>query len=61
MANLGNLYSNGYGVPKDYAQARIWYEKAAAGGRTAAMINLGNLYFNGGYGVSKDYAQARMA
>ena len=27
MNNLGNLYLNGNGVAKDYAQARGWYEK----------------------------------
>ena len=28
-ANLGEMYSNGSGVPQDYAQAVAWYRKAA--------------------------------
>jgi Sel1 repeat len=28
--NLGILYDNGHGVAQDYAQAREWYERAAA-------------------------------
>jgi TPR repeat protein len=58
MKNLGNLYRDGRGVPKDYAQARQWYEKAAAGGQTVAMVQLGELYRQG-HGVPKDIAQAR--
>jgi hypothetical protein len=30
--NLGFLYAGGFGVPQDLAQARIWMQKAAAGG-----------------------------
>jgi TPR repeat protein len=37
MANLGALYFDGHGVPKDYAQARIWYAKAAAAGNEPAI------------------------
>jgi TPR repeat protein len=40
MVNLGNLYLNGNGVPKDYAEARKWYEKAAAAGNEVAKTNL---------------------
>ena len=28
----------GHGVPQDYAKAREWFEKAAATGDTAAML-----------------------
>ena len=42
----------------DYAEARKWYEKAAAAGNANAMNNLGDLYFNGN-GVPEDYAEAR--
>ncbi len=42
--NLGLLYANGQGVPKDDAQARQWYEKAAVQGHAAAQVNLGGLY-----------------
>ena len=44
MTNLGLLYANGWGVRKDDAKARQWYEKAAAAGHTAAMTNLAVLY-----------------
>ena len=30
MNDLGNQYFNGNGVPKDYVEARKWFEKAAA-------------------------------
>jgi hypothetical protein len=36
MANLGNIYYNGNGVPKDYEQARAWYVKAVAAGYAPA-------------------------
>ena len=45
MNDLGDHYFSGSGVPKDYAEARKWYEKAAAAGNADAMNNLGNLYF----------------
>jgi TPR repeat protein len=38
--------------------ARQWYEKAAAGGKTFAMVQLGDLY-RLGLGVPKDATQAR--
>jgi hypothetical protein len=34
--NLGSFYFNGWAVPKDDAQARLWYGKAAAQGSKAA-------------------------
>ena len=58
MNNLGVLYKNGWGVAKDYAQARAWLQKGADQGDADAQYNLGVLYFNG-QGVAKDYAQAR--
>ena len=51
MKELGNLYYVGNGVTKDYAEAKRWYEKAAAAGNSTAMSNLGNLY-DAGNGVS---------
>ncbi len=35
--NLGSFYFNGWAVPKDNAQARLWYSKAAAQGFEAAV------------------------
>jgi TPR repeat protein len=43
MNNLGTLYQNGYGVPKDYVEAREWYEKALAAGYEPADANLKQL------------------
>jgi TPR repeat protein len=56
---LGWMYEWGEGVPKDYVQARLWYEKAAAQGFAPAQTNLGALY-NNGRGVPQDYVQARL-
>ena len=58
LTNLGFLYDRGWGVPRDAAQARQWYEKGAAAGDPIAMGNLGVLYRDGS-GVAKDYTQAR--
>ena len=46
---------DGDGVAKDYADARKWYEKAAAAGDANAMNGLGNLHLIGN-GVPVDYA-----
>ncbi|MBV8549910.1 MAG: toll/interleukin-1 receptor domain-containing protein [Acidobacteriaceae bacterium] len=54
----GDLYRLGQDVPQDYAEARKWYESAAAAGNAQAMNNLGWLYQKG-HGVKQDYAQAR--
>ncbi len=54
---LGLLYANGQGVPKDDAQARQWYEKAANQGHPLAQVNLGGLY-NYGRGGSQDFRMA---
>jgi uncharacterized protein len=57
MRGLGMLHAYGLGVTKDYAQARNWYEKAAALGDLPAMVFLGGLYEDG-HGVSIDRDQA---
>jgi TPR repeat protein len=54
---LGVLYDNGFGVPRDDAQAVAWYRKAADQGNAAAQSNLGRLYDNG-HGVPQDDARA---
>jgi TPR repeat protein len=38
--NLGNLYANGQGVPKDYAKAIYWLKKAAEQGNKTAKRDL---------------------
>ncbi|MGH7181803.1 MAG: trypsin-like peptidase domain-containing protein, partial [Nitrospiraceae bacterium] len=57
QVQLGQLYANGQGVPQDYAQARQWYEKAAAQGHAEAPFYIGSLY-GIGQGVPKDAAKA---
>ena len=57
--DLGNMYQGGLGVRPDYAKAREWYEKAAAGGNDEAQFNLGVYYENGLGDVKQDYAKAR--
>ena len=57
QANLGFLYANGRGVPKDEAEALKWYRKAADQGYAPAQFNLGVSYANG-QGVPKDEAEA---
>jgi TPR repeat protein len=55
--NLGLMYSNGKGVPQDYAKAAEWYAKAAIQGHYSAQFELGNLYLRG-QGVAKDLREA---
>ena len=55
--NLGSMYYQGEGVPKDYKQAYAWFTKAAEQGDAGAQFNLGFMY-NKGEGVPKDYKQA---
>jgi uncharacterized protein len=47
MTNLAYLYKDGRRVARDHTQARAWFEKAAAGGRTYAMMQLGDIYRQG--------------
>jgi len=54
---LGNMYSKGAGVPRDQAQAAIWYTKAAEQGVASAQANLAFLYYKG-TGVAKDEVRA---
>jgi TPR repeat protein len=55
--NLGVMYANGRGVPKDYVEAVKWWSKAAEQGHAAAQYNLGSMYDNG-EGVPEDDAEA---
>jgi hypothetical protein len=43
MYDLGVLYESGTGVPKDLAQARTWYERAAAHNHAGARESLRRL------------------
>ncbi len=51
MTMLGELYSNGLGVKRDYAKATEWYRKAVDGGDREAMLALAMMRL-GGYGGS---------
>jgi TPR repeat protein len=57
MNNLGLMYEEGTGVPKDAAEAVRWYRKAADTGDARGMVNLGSMY-ELGTGVSKDAEEA---
>lgn len=59
QTNLGVMYDNGRGVPKDEAQAVAWYRKAAEQGDANAQFYLGVMYGNG-RGVPKDVVLAYM-
>ncbi|KAI9325701.1 hypothetical protein DFJ73DRAFT_198142 [Zopfochytrium polystomum] len=54
--NLGLLYLNGRGVPKDPSMAAPWFRKAAEQGNAAAQNNLGLMYRNGN-GVPKNLTE----
>lgn len=57
LVTLGDWYSLGLYVPRDYRQAHDWYQKAAAQGSPEAEYNLGLLYYNG-QGVVQDMQTA---
>jgi hypothetical protein len=57
--NLGLMYVNGHGVPRDYREAIKWYRRAAEQGSDRAQYNLGLMYDHG-YGVPQDYVFAHM-
>jgi len=44
---MGNAYSEGKGVERDAAKARTWYETAANGGDTGAMMKLCTMFAAG--------------
>lgn len=52
------MLSKGEVGPRDYVEARKWFEKAAAQNDTHAQMVLGLMY-EGGEGVKKDLAAAR--
>lgn len=56
--NIGLMYFRGEGVPQDYRQARVWFEKAAMQGLGEAQYNLGAM-LEQGLGVEKNAATAK--
>jgi TPR repeat protein len=57
QGSLGQDYTNGRDVPKDYSEAAIWYHKAADQGNADAQYKLSALY-EIGQGVTQDFVQA---
>ena len=55
--NLGLLYENGLGVPKDAAAAARWYLRAAEQDDREAQAYLAEMYANG-LGIPRDDAEA---
>jgi uncharacterized protein len=55
--DIGKMYAEGRGVEQDFAEAKLWFEKASAQNQPDALYNLGLMYANG-EGVAQDYAQA---
>ncbi len=54
--NLGQMYRNGQGVPRDLIEAAKWYRLAALGNHPWAQYNLGSMYIRG-LGVPRDDVQ----
>ena len=46
MIDLSLAYSDGQGVPQDYAKAMEWFRKGAAAGDGDAMVDIALLYQN---------------
>src|SRR5664279_4170158 len=54
---IGDMFADGRGVEKDYAEAAMWYRLAADQGNGYAKTKLGELY-DKGLGVPQDLAEA---
>jgi TPR repeat protein len=57
-ARLQSRFGRALSAGKEFSEAKVWLEKAAAKGFDNSMSNLGWLYFHGN-GVRRDYTQAR--
>ena len=57
QTNLGDMYTEGWGVVKDDTEAVRLYRQAATQGHALAQNNLGYMYAKG-LGVAKDDAEA---
>ena len=56
MGQIGEIYHQGFGVAKDYATAKRWYEKSG----DAGYRRIGLLYKAGGPGIEQNYATAKL-
>lgn len=54
---LGKLYDSGFGVPKDPAQATVWFLKAANQGDAEGECIVGERYVQGAGGLFRDISQ----
>ncbi len=57
--NIGLMFANGDGVPRNPVLAAKWFEKAAGRGHADAQFRLGGLHLTGELG-EKDLAQAKI-
>jgi len=55
--DLGVLYAQGLGVPRDLSEAARWYRKAALQGYAEARFAMGRMYSQG-WGAPRDEADA---
>jgi TPR repeat protein len=58
LYEVGWHHEMGRGVPKDDAQAVVWYRKAAEAAVPSGMLGLARMYLEGKGGLSKDDEQA---
>ena len=56
--NIGNMYLQGQGVPRNYKEALRWFMKAAEQGFADAQFNTGALLVGGQEGVLRDLRTA---
>lgn len=54
---IGGLVAEGSGVPKDYAAAKVWFQRSADQGFVGGMESLADLYRHG-WGVRKNLSEA---
>ncbi len=54
---LGEMYRDGKGTPRDAARAEEWFTRAAQQGHVGAQLSLGKLYCWGDKGVPEDRAR----
>ena len=59
MANLGQAYRDGRGVPMDIQQAVNWLERATELGDDRAPYHLAKIYHDGAAGIESDQARAK--
>ena len=57
ICRMGNLYYDGVGVSKDYAEALKWYQKSATLGHAWSKLRVGDMYRDG-KGTQIDYEKS---